>query len=127
MVMLAVVINYVFKWRRYPVGLSVGVEATLGSEAGDNTSHEHILSALRQIDLFVDVAEDDLVKIIHAVNAGQAQSHQSNSDNGIMTGTAPVVPLRSEQDEKAQLSVFDLPKSGTIPNATKEEALVEMR
>lgn len=78
MVSLAVVINYGFAWRRYPVGLGKASGMRPEADEGARLRHEQILSALRQQDLFVDVAEDDLLKLIRAFNAAEASLPQAS-------------------------------------------------
>lgn len=78
MVILAIALNYGFKWRRYPVGLSASQEPVSSGENNSSLSHEQILHALRELDLFIDVAEEDLVKLIQVVNTGDPQLAKSN-------------------------------------------------
>lgn len=59
-VVIAVVINWAFPWRRYPAHL-VRRRALVASTP--KPSHEQILSAVRSIDSFVDVTEDDLIRL----------------------------------------------------------------
>lgn len=67
MVLVAVGFNYSFKWRRYPAGMST-LSADDAAPAKGEPTHEDILHALRGLDLFVDVAEEDLVQLIKTVN-----------------------------------------------------------
>ena len=66
MVLLAVVINYAFRWRRYPNALHLPAEplATAVSSSSPSPTHEDILAALRSLDSFVDISEDDLVRLV---------------------------------------------------------------
>ena len=63
---VAVSFNYLFSWRRYPVHLhttkTVRIEANGDIETGE-ISHGDFVYALSQIDSFVDVNEDELLRI----------------------------------------------------------------
>mgnify|MGYP000709292461 CR=1 FL=1 len=64
MVLLAVLINFAFRWRRYPAALSLPLDAT-GPEPVEVTPQEHarVLEAVRSLDSFVDVSEADLIRL----------------------------------------------------------------
>ena len=62
MLLMAFIINYPFAWRRYPAALvkrktEAIEEALVVSEA----EHQRFVEALRSLDSFVDVSEEDLV------------------------------------------------------------------
>ncbi len=105
MVALAIALNYGFKWRRYPVGLSAWAKPTRSAASDNSLSHEQILHALRELDLFVDVAEEDLVKLIQIANNGNLQASQSKpewstGDESFTTtapGTETVGEMQAEQ------------------------------
>lgn len=59
MVLLAVIINYAFHWRRYPASLHHRKPSPL-----PEPSHEEVIEALRSLDSFVDVSEDDLLQLV---------------------------------------------------------------
>ena len=61
-VAVAVAFNWFFPWRRYPVHLVR--RFSTATEVGDPT-HEEILQALRSLDSFIDVTEDDLLRLLH--------------------------------------------------------------
>lgn len=58
LVVIAVVLNLPFRWRTYPahLGRRDAVEPT-------DHAHEQLLEAVRKLDSFVDVTEDDLVEL----------------------------------------------------------------
>lgn len=64
MVLLAVLINFAFHWRRYPAALSLRLDAT-SPEPVEVTPQEHarVLEAVRSLDSFVDVSEADLIRL----------------------------------------------------------------
>lgn len=67
MVLIAVVFNYPFKWRRYPSGLAVLANSvSAGKARGDvypDIPHADFVAALSEIDTFVDISEKDLLQI----------------------------------------------------------------
>ncbi len=62
-VAVAVLFNAAFPWRRYPARLGRPRAAQLSGE--QELSHDEILDALRSLDSFVDVTEDDLRRLHH--------------------------------------------------------------
>lgn len=72
MVGVAILFNVFFGWRRYPAYLSHPATPP----PPDTPSHEEIISALRSIDSFVDVNEDDLVRLsrILATRTGKSDT-----------------------------------------------------
>ncbi|NWF36703.1 HPP family protein [Mariprofundus sp. KV] len=61
---VAVLFNLLFKWRRYPARLAK-VEAKNSTTANESPmlSHQSIEHALREIDSFIDISEEDLNRI----------------------------------------------------------------
>lgn len=66
---VAIIFNGFFKWRRYPDHLSSRVQTLTPpitqtpTDAYEPISHEEFVAALSQIDTYVDISEDDLVRI----------------------------------------------------------------
>ena len=60
MVAAAVAYNRFFPWRRYPTAA--------GQPAAAGLSHERIVEAVRGIDSFVDITEDDLRRLVEALS-----------------------------------------------------------
>jgi CBS domain-containing membrane protein len=58
MITFAVIFNGFFSWRRYPAALN-----RRAAEPPSAQTHEQILAALRQLDSFVDISEDDLISL----------------------------------------------------------------
>ncbi|MCP4877340.1 MAG: hypothetical protein GY896_17915 [Gammaproteobacteria bacterium] len=76
--LIAIVFNGMFKWRRYPAHWhlkSKSGEADTGEYAPIN--HEDFVYALSQIDTFVDISEEDLLRIYHLAT----ERHHENSQN----------------------------------------------
>lgn len=70
MVLLAVVINFAFRWRRYPVVLSrpAAPPRPALSDSPVKHSHEEVVAALRSIDSFVDISEEDLLRLVALIH-----------------------------------------------------------
>jgi len=67
MVGIAVTFNAFFTWRRYPAAL-----ASKGAPAQRNApSHEQVIAALRELDSFVDISEDDLIRLSRSLSGPQ--------------------------------------------------------
>jgi CBS domain-containing membrane protein len=60
MVSLAILINASFHWRRYPAFL---IKKTQSLQAQSGPSHEEVVAALKSLDSFVDITEEDLVRL----------------------------------------------------------------
>jgi CBS-domain-containing membrane protein len=60
---VAVAFNAVFPWRRYPVFLARRNAAPLPDIDYEPISHEDFVFALAQMDSFIDVSEEDLLRI----------------------------------------------------------------
>lgn len=66
---VAIAANYPFRWRRYPEWLSVQAvvpgDAHIGHPEKCMIAHSDLVYALTEIDTFIDVTEEDLLKIYH--------------------------------------------------------------
>ena len=71
MVLLAVILNAPFRWRRYPAAWHPPVRTAPppSGPAIPAPTHEEILSAVRSLDTFVDISEDDLLRLIELIHA----------------------------------------------------------
>lgn len=65
-VAVGVLVNAPFSWRRYPASLTRRRQAPAADDAVDAPSHETILEALHSLESFVDISEQDLVRL-HAM------------------------------------------------------------
>ena len=64
MTIFAVVFNYPFIWRRYPEALMEKVEIPSGRVCHyPDISHADFVAALSQLDTYVDISEEDLLRI----------------------------------------------------------------
>jgi len=66
MVLLAVLINAFFPWRRYPAAFNRPAVPPPLHGPGDPAppTHEEIVAALRSLNSFVDISEEDLLRLI---------------------------------------------------------------
>lgn len=75
MVSLAVAINGAFRWRRYPAYWNAAIsplhEPGLNEEA--IPSHEEVLAAVRSLDSFVDISEEDLLQLIELLHKSSSR------------------------------------------------------
>ncbi len=70
MVVMAVVINYAFRWRRYPAALNRRAQLPPDTlQLGGRPSHDQIVEAMRSLDSFVDISENDLVRLVELLSA----------------------------------------------------------
>lgn len=72
MVALAVLINVCFSWRRYPAFLNRRPAPRTPLRPGP--SHEEIVAALKRLDSFVDITEDDLVRLCQMLSSSPPAS-----------------------------------------------------
>ncbi len=68
-VAVAVAFNYLFQWRKYPASLNRRQKSPALSQ---EISHDEVVAALRRLDSFVDVTEDDLVRLYHILSTNHA-------------------------------------------------------
>ncbi len=61
MVGVAVIFNFAFEWRRYPSALSAAHAENLPA----SHTHEEIEAAMRELGSFVDISEEDLLRLMH--------------------------------------------------------------
>lgn len=76
----AVVFNYFFVWRRYPAVLARRAQPALGEAAYRPIEHADFVYALSQLDSFVDVSEEDLLRIYALATGRAAQRHMRVED-----------------------------------------------
>jgi CBS-domain-containing membrane protein len=82
-VLVAVTFNYFFKWRRYPASLAGrGKQPTAEAESATAgpIRHEDLVMALSEIDSFIDVSEDDLLRIYEIATGKAEQRHLVPAD-----------------------------------------------
>ena len=117
--LIAVVFNYPFRWRRYPVSLAPKGPAPAATgergEAYPAIAHADVVYALSEIDSFIDVSEQDLLRIydlatrhaaLHGLALEQVKSGlcYSNGRFGDDWGVRQVSALRVRDDGVAEVA-----------------------
>lgn len=84
---VAIAFNALFPWRRYPAALVRGVAApaAAGYEA---ISHEEFVYALTQMDSFIDVSEEDLLRI-YSLATGRHRDVLAETAAATVNSSAP--------------------------------------
>lgn len=82
MVGLAVAINAAFPWRRYPSIANREFPSSDSNNEPIGPSHAEVVAALRSLDSFVDITEEDLVRLVHLLE------RRSRPAIGAQTGTS---------------------------------------
>lgn len=77
MVFVAIAFNCCFKWRRYPAAWNPKVKP---SPASKLITHESVVAALRSLDSFVDITEEDLVRLVHILCEAPAINGSRNRE-----------------------------------------------
>jgi CBS domain-containing membrane protein len=68
MVVLAVAVNWFFRWRRYPAAFNrQALPEAAASELSTAPTHEQVVAAVRSLDSFVDISEEDLLRVVNAL------------------------------------------------------------
>ena len=71
----AVLFNYLFKWRRYPVYLTLkNGKSTSVADANGPIKHADLVYALSEMDSFIDVTEEDLLRIYRLATGRNADA-----------------------------------------------------
>lgn len=70
MVGVAVLFNLAFRWRRYPLALSAVHEGNLPV----SHTHQEIEAAMRELGSFVDISEDDLLRLLRILKENKEKS-----------------------------------------------------
>jgi len=79
----AVLFNTFFAWRRYPAYLGrrkIETDADLIPDEAEAIAREDFISALSEIDSYIDVTEDDLLTIYHLVTQRREGAHLRPSE-----------------------------------------------
>ena len=69
MVLMSVLMNFPFAWRRYPASLSHPPE--IPHTHLKTATHDEILAAIRSLDSFVDIDEEDLMYLVERLSSQQ--------------------------------------------------------
>ena len=68
---VAVIFNWPFGWRRYPAHLALRGRATTDPS---ELTHAEVVDALRGLDSFIDITEDDLLRLYHELSLRRDES-----------------------------------------------------
>lgn len=80
LLIVAFVFNGLFRWRRYPAHLTIKPEPLRSnSDVYSPIKHEDFVYALSEIDTFVDITEEDLLKIYQLATRRHQDSPQGTS------------------------------------------------
>ena len=79
--LVAIVFNNIFKWRRYPAHLAPSTSNKEKENASETEiyapiKHEDFVYALSHIDTFVDITEKDLLKIYKLATSRHVEAHK---------------------------------------------------
>ena len=117
---VAIVFNYVFKWRRYPAYLaqkSRSRETAKADFSYGTINHEDFVYALSEIETFIDISENELIKIYELVT----QRHQdtaihyqelkhghyySNGENGDLWSVRQIVDWAEAEDSGEEKLIY---------------------
>ena len=79
---VAIVFNFLFPWRRYPLFLMRAMAPARPESGYAAISHEDFVYALTQMDSFIDVSEEDLLRI-YALATGRHHALQGVACAGV--------------------------------------------
>ena len=81
-VIVAVLFNYLFKWRRYPSYLTLkNNKLTAPTASADPIDHADLVYALSEIDSFIDVTEEDLLRIYRIATGKEGKTSIKPQEN----------------------------------------------
>lgn len=83
MVVLAIAFNGPFPWRRYPAAFAARARAHANPATVfiDESAHHAVLAALRELDSFIDITEEDLIRL-HRTITRLEQRGANTADDG---------------------------------------------
>lgn len=86
----AIAFNALFPWRRYPAYLARRAAPALPAAAGyEAISHEDFVFALTQMDSFIDVSEEDLLRIYSLATGSHRKALAAAAAGGISPAAPP--------------------------------------
>lgn len=78
--LIAILFNALFQWRRYPQSLKTQTQPPRKIDEHESISHEDFLAALKQIDSFVDINENELRRIFELINLNASKNELKEYD-----------------------------------------------
>lgn len=135
MLLTALAVNYAFPWRRYPASLGKQEAGSKPQYASIQLGHRDFTYALGEMDTYIDVGEDDLVKIYrlavkHAHQLSDeteqivAGCYYSNGELGLNATVRKVVELSGEGHDEELVVTYKVVTGdgqGTAGNATLDD------
>jgi CBS-domain-containing membrane protein len=88
MVGIAVAFNWLFGWRRYPSALGRPASEALPEPLAGEPSHEQVVAALRSLDSFVDISEEDLIQLSRMLAMGRRLQSDKGKDSLVLEAQA---------------------------------------
>ena len=86
----AIAFNALFPWRRYPAHLAHRATVTTAASTGyEPISHEDFVFALAQMDSFIDVSEEDLLRIYSLATGRHREALAAAAGGGISPAAPP--------------------------------------
>ncbi|MBT8135107.1 MAG: HPP domain-containing protein, partial [Gammaproteobacteria bacterium] len=118
---VAIAFNYVFKWRRYPAYLAQKARSsesmkTTGFSYGAIT-HEDFVYALSELETFIDISENELLKIYELVTHRHQEiamryqelkhgHYYSNGENGDLWSVRQIVDWAETEDSGEEKLIY---------------------
>lgn len=113
----AIIFNAFFPWRRYPAFWGREKRHASLKNEPESIAHEDFLSALKEINSFVDISEDDLLLIYELVTKARVQGHMqatalhlggyySNGRYGDEWSVRQIVDESNEPDPAARKVIY---------------------
>jgi CBS domain-containing membrane protein len=85
----AIAFNALLPWRRYPAGLGRGVGASAPTAGYESISHEDFVFALSQMDSFIDISEEDLLRIYGLATGRHREVLAETATRGVSSAARP--------------------------------------
>ena len=101
--MAVLVVNNLIPGRRYPQCLPATQVARQDRPARRSIRHEDIQHALEQLDTYLDISEDDLVRIYDLATSHAHQRHERRTCGDVMSSPAISVEFATELNEAWRL------------------------
>ncbi len=119
---VAIAFNYFFKWRRYPVYLAqkqAAANKSISNETYGAITHEDFVYALSEFESFIDISENDLLKIYELVThrhnrvAIEYQNLQhghyySNGEHGDLWSVRQIVDWAETNDSGEEKLIYKI-------------------
>ena len=119
---VAISFNYFFKWRRYPVYLAqkyAATNKTISTDTYGAITHEDFVYALSEFESFIDISENDLLKIYELVTQRHNKStipyqnlqhshYYSNGEHGDIWSVRQIVDWDETNDSGEEKLIYKI-------------------